>query len=90
VGPLIRYPVQQHAFVVADLDEAIPRWIETTGAGPFWVSRNHRGRDHRYRGRPSDHALHYAFAGTGPTHVQLIQQDDDTPSIYRDMFGVGE
>jgi hypothetical protein len=90
VGPLIRYPVQQHAFVVADLDEAIPRWIETTGAGPFWVSRNHRGRDHRYRGRPSDHALHYAFAGTGPTHVQLIQQDDDAPSIYREMYGPGE
>ncbi len=38
MAPLIRYPVQQHAFVVADLDEAIPRWIETTGAGAFWAA----------------------------------------------------
>ncbi|MGY1810819.1 VOC family protein [Blastococcus sp. SYSU D00669] len=90
MAPLIRYPVQQHAFVVADLDEAMPRWTETTGAGPWWVSRGHRGRDHRYRGRPVDHVLHYAFAGTGPTHVQLVQQDDDTPSIYREVFGAGE
>ena len=89
-APLIRYPIQQHAYVVDDLDSAMQRWIETTGAGPFFVSRDHYGHRHTYRGQPWDEPLHYAFAGTGPTHVQLIQQDSDTASIYREMFGPGE
>lgn len=88
--PLIRYPIQQHAYVVNDIDAAMRRWTEVTGAGPFWISRNHIGREHTYRGQPFDEPLTYAFAGTGPTHVQLIQQDSATPSVYRDMFALGE
>ncbi len=88
--PLTRYPIQQHAYVVNDLDAAIERWIETTGAGPFWVSRDHVGVDETYRGRPVRHRMSYAFGGTGSTHVQLIQQMDEGPSIYRDMFAPGE
>ncbi len=34
--------------------------------------------------------MSYAFGGTGPTHVQLIQQMDEGPSIYRDMYAPGE
>ncbi|GAB2485723.1 VOC family protein [Jatrophihabitans fulvus] len=88
--PLLRYPIQQHAFVVDDIDEAMARWTRTTGAGPFWLSRDHYGQQHTYRGEPWDEPLHYAFAGTGETHVQLIQQDSATPSVYRDMFAPGE
>jgi hypothetical protein len=88
--PLIRYPILQHAYVVNDIDSAMREWTETTGAGPFWLSRNHYGRQHTYRGQPWNEPLHYAFGGTGPTHVQLIQQDSSTPSIYRDMYGPGE
>jgi hypothetical protein len=88
--PLIRHPVLQHAYVVTDLDAAMAQWTEVTGAGPWWVSRNHYGHRHTYREQPFDEPLHYAFAGTGPTHVQLVQQDSATPSVYRDMFGVGE
>ena len=88
--PLIRYPILQHAYVVNDIDAAMREWTETTGAGPFWLSRNHYGQQHTYRGQPWDEPLHYAFAGTGPTHVQLIQQDSATPSVYRDMYAPGE
>lgn len=88
--PLIRYPIQQHAYVVDDIDAAMRRWTETTGAGPFWLSRNHLGQQHTYRGQPWDEPLHYAFGGTGSTHVQLIEQPSATPSIYRDMYSPGE
>lgn len=88
--PLIRHPVLQHAYVVEDLDASMAHWTEATGAGPWWVSRNHYGHRHTYRGQPFEDPLHYAFAGTGPTHVQLVQQDSATASVYRDMFDVGE
>ena len=88
--PLIRYPIVQHAYVVRDLDESIRHWIELVGAGPFFVSRNHVGRELTYRGTPSQTLVHYAFGQSGDTQVQLIAQDDPGPSIYRDMYPVGE
>ncbi len=88
--PLIRYPIAQYAYVVDDLDEGIRHWVEVMGAGPFFVSRNHRGRDHTYRGVRDEAVFSYAFGQAGPAQVQLIQCMDDSPSIYRDMFPVGE
>ena len=87
--PLIRYPIVQYAYVVNDLDTAIRNWIETMGAGPFFVSRNHRGREHTYRGTPDDATFSYAFGQAGPAQVQLIQCMDDRPSVYRDMYPAG-
>jgi hypothetical protein len=88
--PLIRYPVVQYAYVVNDLDVAIRHWVEVLGAGPFYVSRNHRGREHTYRGVSDDAVFSYAFGQAGPAQVQLIQCMDDGPSVYRDMYPAGE
>jgi hypothetical protein len=88
--PLIRYPIVQYAYVVDDLDEGIRHWVEVMGAGPFFVSRNHVGRDHTYRGVADDAVFSYAFGQAGPAQVQLIQCMDDKPSVYRDMYAVGE
>lgn len=87
--PLIRYPIVQYAYVVDDLDEGIRHWVEVMGAGPFFVSRNHVGRDHTYRGEPDDAVFSYAFGQAGPAQVQLIQCMDDSPSVYRDMYATG-
>ena len=89
--PLIRYPIVQYAYVVNDLDEGIRHWVETLGAGPFFVSRHHLGKEHTYRGEPDSATFSYAFGQGGPAQIQLIQMDDPTvPSIYRDMFEPGE
>ena len=88
--PLIRYPILQHAYFVTDLEASARQWIDVMGAGPFFITRGHLGERHTYRGEPFDTPLHYAFGQSGPTHVQLIQQDDEAPSIYRDMFKPGE
>jgi hypothetical protein len=87
--PLIRRPIVQYAYVVNDLDEGIRHWVEVMGAGPFFVSRNHVGREHTYRGRRDDAVFSYAFGQAGPTQVQLIQMMDDRPSVYRDMYPDG-
>lgn len=89
-APLIRYPIVQYAYVVNDLDEGIRHWVEMMGAGPFFVSRNHRGREHTYRGTPDDAVFSYAFGQAGPAQIQLIQCMDVRPSVYRDMFAAGE
>ncbi len=88
--PLIRYPIVQYAYVVNDLDEGIRHWVETLGAGPFFVSRRHHGREHTYRGKADGAVFSYAFGQAGPAQIQLIQVEDDGPSIYRDMFAPGE
>lgn len=88
--PLIRYPIVQHAYVVDDIEEGCRRWTHTVGAGPFFVTWGHVGERHTYRGKPTETPLHYAFGQTGPTHVQLIEQEDAAPTIYRDMFAPGE
>jgi Glyoxalase/Bleomycin resistance protein/Dioxygenase superfamily len=88
--PLLEYPVLQYAYVVADLDEGIRHWIETMGAGPFFVMRDFLGTDLTYRGHASSTRVDYAFGQCGPAQVQLIAQGDPGPSIYRDMYAAGE
>ncbi len=88
--PLLRYPILQHAYFVTDIEEGCRQWTRTTGAGPFFVTRAHVGDRHTYRGQPSDTPFDYAFGQSGPTHVQLIGQAGDEPSIYRDMFAPGD
>ena len=88
--PLARYPVFQYAWVVNDLDDGCRRWNAVTGAGPFFVTRFHKGQNHVDHGQPFTGGLSYAFGYAGETQIQLIQVHDDTPSIYRDMFKAGE
>ena len=88
--PLIRYPIVQHAWFVNDIEEACKKWNRVTGAGPFFVTRGHWGDRHLYRGEEMTVPLDYGFGYHGDTHVQFIQQNDEGPSIYRDMFQAGE
>ena len=88
--PIIRYPIVQHAWFVNDIEEACKKWNRVTGAGPFFVTRGHWGDRHLYRGEEMTVPLDYGFGYHGDTHVQFIQQNDEGPSIYRDMFQAGE
>ena len=88
--PLIRYPIVQHAWFVNDIEEACKKWNRVTGAGPFFVTKGHWGDRHLYRGEEITVPLDYGFGYHGDTHVQFIQQNDEGPSIYRDMYAAGE
>lgn len=83
-------PIFQFAYVVDDLEAAAARWAATVGAGPFFVTEHHRGDRFEYRGQPIEADVSYAFGYSGSAQIQLIQQHDDLPSIYRDMFPAGE
>lgn len=80
----------QHAYFVRDLESSIARWDELFGAGPFAIARHHRTDRFEYRGTAVEADVSYAFGYLGDLMIQFIQQHDESPSIYRDMYGPGE
>jgi hypothetical protein len=45
--------------------------------------------DFRYYGEPSDMVASIALANSGPLQIELIQQRNDAPSMYRDFLDAG-
>ncbi len=69
---------------------SIHKWNRLFGAGPFVVVPHHRTDRFMYRGTTQEADVSYAFGYLGDMMIQFIQQHDDTPSIYRDMYAKGE
>jgi catechol 2,3-dioxygenase-like lactoylglutathione lyase family enzyme len=80
-------PVRQVGYVVRDLEQAIATWC-AMGVGPWYLVRGTRQRA-RYRGQPCVTTLSVAFANSGELQIELIHQDDDTPSIYTEFLDAG-
>jgi hypothetical protein len=80
----------QQAWYVQSIDEAARRWSEAFGAGPFYMVRHHRTEQFSYRGTAVEADVSYAFGYLGDVMIQFIEQHDDQPSIYRDMYRSGE
>ncbi len=86
----MNYPHFQEAYLVNDLEEAIGKWHALYGAGPFVVAPHHRADTFMYRGTSVEADVSYGFGYLGDMMIQFIQQHDDQPSIYRDMYKQGE
>lgn len=82
-------PVMQIAFVPDDFDAALRHWTEVMGVGPFFVMEKIRLEEMRYHGGASDCVFTIALAYWGDLQVELIRQDNDVPSIYRDIGNGG-
>ena len=83
------YRLFQLGFVVDDLIAAAERWVRVFGVGPFHVLPRIEIAS-TYRGADSMVDMQVAVAQAGPVQIELIQQHCDRPSIYRDLFAVGE
>lgn len=79
--------VMQIAFVPKDFDAAVRYWTETMGVGPFYLIENIQLEDMHYMGEPSDCVFSIAIAYWGDMQVELIRQENDSPSIYRGQEG---
>ena len=90
MSTLERYPFFQEAYFVDDVEEACGQWNALFHAGPFVVTHHHKTDRFTYRGTDHEADVSYAFGYLGDMMIQFIQQHDDTPSIYRDMFAAGE
>ena len=80
----------QSCWVVDDIHDAMRRWHETTGTGPFFYMEGQDILDHRYRGEAMG-TLNFsvAFGYSGSHQIELIQQNEAKPSAYRDSYAAG-
>ncbi len=81
--------IRQNGYVVRDIAAAMKHWIEVMGVGPFFYIEEAPIRNFRYRGEPSDMIASIALANSGPLQIELIQQRNDAPSMYRDFLAAG-
>jgi hypothetical protein len=79
----------QNAWVVADLNAAMAKWLSLYGVGPFYVLDRLDLSASTYRGRPSELVLSVALAQAGPVQIELIFQHNSGPSVYRDLVAEG-
>jgi len=74
--------IVQFAYVVADLDASTRDFTERLRVGPWYVRGPFRPPAGRYRGEPSAPLFRLARGFSGHAMIELIQQHDDTPSVY--------
>jgi Glyoxalase/Bleomycin resistance protein/Dioxygenase superfamily len=77
-------PVRQIGYVVRDFDGALESWL-SAGVGPWYVMRG-LTLQARYRGEPCEVTLSLGWANTGDLQVEVIRQEDATPSIYTEFL----
>jgi hypothetical protein len=81
--------VRQNGYVVRDIRAALAHWTERLGVGPFYYIKQAPIEDFRYRGEPSDCKCAIALANSGDLQIELIEQLNDEPSMYRDFLAAG-
>jgi methylmalonyl-CoA/ethylmalonyl-CoA epimerase len=81
--------VRQLAYVVRDLDAALRYWTEVLKVGPFFLFEHCALLDQRYRGAPSNIDISLAIGNSGALQIELIEQHDDAPSVYREFLDAG-
>ena len=64
-------------------------WVEVLGVGPFFYLEEAPIQNFQYYGEPSEMSASIALANSGPLQIELIQQRNDAPSMYRDFLAAG-
>ena len=75
----------QTAYVVEDIQKTIREWASKLRVGPWFLLEHFRGEDAQYRGKPSGVDVNIAMSSAGHMMIELIQQLNDAPSVYRDI-----
>ena len=77
--------IRQLGYVVPDIVAAMDYWSRVLGVGPFFYAERVPVVNFTYRGAPSSPITSVALANSGPVQVELIQQRNDAPTMYRDF-----
>jgi hypothetical protein len=76
----------QVAFIVPDIQKAMPIYAERLGIGPWFLFEHFEFAYLNYRGAPSNLDITLALGNSGHMMFELIQQNDDLPSVYKDVY----
>jgi methylmalonyl-CoA/ethylmalonyl-CoA epimerase len=87
--PFVRWPIHHMGFVVADLSEAIGRWTDTVGAGPFYVVDDVQFEWCRTHGQPARFNHAAAFGQWGSITVELQRFSGIEPAPLRELLSAG-
>lgn len=83
--------VAQLAYVVTDLEAGIRQFNEAMGIGPWYRPGSHPLSNVTYRGQAAAPVVvDIALAWSGELNIELIEQQSEVPSSYREMFAPGE
>ena len=77
--------IRQLGYVVPDIVAAMDYWARVLGVGPWYYAERVPVVNFKYRGEPSSPVTSVALANSGPLQVELIQQRNDAPTMYRDF-----
>ena len=81
--------VIQNGYVVRNIEAAMRHWIDVLGVGPWFYIDHLPVADFQYKGQPSPVDISLALANSGTLQIELIQQRNDAPSLYRDFLQAG-
>jgi hypothetical protein len=76
--------ITQVAYVVEDIAASMTEFTRLLNVGPWFVTGPFVPAKGVYRGEPTKMKLTLAVAFSGHLMVELIQQHDDEPSVYRE------
>jgi len=79
-------PIGQIGYIVHDLETAAQQWTDSVGLGPWHIFNPAPFDMLRYKGEPCEAVAGFALAFMGDVQIELIQQHNEAPSMYRDIL----
>jgi hypothetical protein len=76
--------IMQYAYIVPDLRQAMEDYTERLGIGPWFLTERFSPPEQKYRGQATSPDVTIAMTYSGGMNIELIQQRDDTPSVYHE------
>jgi hypothetical protein len=76
----------QMAYVVENMQQAIDQWVKKLKVGPWFLIEHFSGVDPLYRGQPSKADVALAMSFAGHMNIELIQENNHAPSVYRETI----
>ena len=81
--------VRQLGYVVEDIHAALDHWTQILGVGPFYLFPEMEIQNFIYNDVSYPMLLLGAVAFSGPLQIELIQQKNDSPSMFREFLAAG-
>jgi hypothetical protein len=81
VGGIIQY-----AYIVENIEQAMRQYTELMHVGPWFLAGPFKPPRGRYRGKPTELEVSLAIAFSGHVMIELIQQHNDVPSVFREII----
>lgn len=78
--------IMQNGYVVEDWRTAAEHWARVLDVGPFFAMQHLEFEWCEYRGKRVNIDMSVGIAYSGDFQIELVQQHNDAPSIYRDFL----